>query len=32
MVAVHHYMTNHYFDHDAPIQISAPEDAVPMPN
>ncbi|WP_160163174.1 copper resistance CopC/CopD family protein [Nitrolancea hollandica] len=31
MVAVHHYMTNHYFDHDGPIQITVPEGAVPLP-
>lgn len=32
MVARHHYMTNQYFDHDTPIQITAPEGAVPFPD
>lgn len=32
MVAEHHYMLNHYFDQDAPVQITAPQGAVPLPN
>lgn len=32
MVAINHYMTNHYFDHDVPFQITAPEGAVPLPS
>jgi copper transport protein len=31
MIARYHYMTGHYLDHDAPIQITAPEGATPMP-